>query len=298
MSGIMGRVITLSKQNSVNSVAANSSRLHSYSTLYPVTVETLRFYRVRVLDAYPHLKHAIFTRQGGVSRQAFGSLNLSTSVGDNPQAVQSNYHRACQAVGVSPEQTVSCHLVHGADVLTIDKAEQRQIAGRADGLITNRPNVYLFMRFGDCTPLLFFDPIENGVGLTHAGWRGTMQNAAGSTVNAMVEQFGCKPHNIIAVIGPAIGVCCYEVGPDVVAAAATAFPRPESLFSRQNGSTTPVHFDLWAANEQQLLAAGVKQIIHSNICTACRTDEFFSHRAEKGQTGRFGVIIGLERSTA
>jgi YfiH family protein len=166
--------------------------------------------------------------------------------------------------------------------------------GYADGLVTGEPNTPLFMRFGDCTPLIFFDPQRHAVGLTHAGWRGTMKNAAGATVQAMVENLGCIPQNIMAVIGPSIGPCCYEVGRDVVTAAEKAFNPSSGLFIRRNGRTGRAHFDMWAANQRQLTAAGVKQIIQSNLCTACRTDEFFSHRAEKGNTGRFGVIIGLK----
>jgi hypothetical protein len=242
------------------------------------------------------LLHAIFTRQGGASQKPFASLNLSQTVGDAPQAVQCNFERACQAVQIKPEQTVTCHLIHSADVLTIQPENHHHLPGKADGLITNHPEVYLFMRFGDCAPLLFFDPIHQVVGLTHAGWRGTMQNAAGATVHQMQAQFGCQPENMIAVIGPAIGPCCYEVGPEVIEAAARAFPDPNGLLRaagyQQNGHA---YFDLWEANRRQLISSGLKQIVSTNLCTACRTDQFFSHRAEQGRTGRFGVIIGLRK---
>jgi polyphenol oxidase len=95
------------------------------------------------------------------------------------------------------------------------------------------------------------------------------------------------------LIGPAIGPCCYEVGPEVMAAARQSFNEIDALFTQRNNQTGQAHFDLWEANRQQLAAAGVRQIILSGLCTACRTDEFFSHRAERGRTGRFGVIIGL-----
>jgi YfiH family protein len=265
----------------------------TFDGVYRVIVQNLSLYRVHAFDDYPHLNHAIFTRKGGVSRAPFHSLNLSTAVGDRPQAVSSNIQQACRAVNTTPKQTVSCHLIHGADVLTINKANQRQVVGQADGLITGDPDIYLFMRFGDCVPLIFYDPVQNAVGLTHAGWRGTMQNAAGATIRAMVDQMGCRPKNIIAVIGPAIGPCCYEVGPEVIGAATATFTDSDSLFTSRNGNKEQANFDLWEANRRQLAAAGVKQIIQSGICTACQTDDFFSHRAENGRTGRFGVIIGL-----
>lgn len=260
----------------------------------PVKVQNLLAYRIAAFEAYPHLRHAIFTRQGGYSQAPFASLNLGLSVGDNPEAVQKNYEQVCGALDISPAQTVSCHLIHSADVLAVDPANRRRVMGQADGLITATAGIYLSMRFGDCTPLIFFDPVRGAVGLTHAGWRGTMQNAAGATVRAMVEQLGCRAGDMIAVIGPAIGPCCYEVGPEVMDAAATAFSDSASLFVRRNGRMDRAYFNMWEANRRQLAAAGVQQIIQSGLCTACRTDQFFSHRAEKGRTGRFGVIIGLQ----
>jgi len=267
-------------------------------TVYPVTFNNHFFYRVQHFEAYPQLKHAIFGRHGGVSRPPFRSLNLSSSVGDDPQAVQKNVRTACQTVNIAPAQTVSCHLVHGAEVLNVTPSNRQPVMGQADGLITGHPGIFLFMRFGDCVPLIFFDPVQNAIGLTHAGWRGTLQNAAGATISAMTARLGCRPQNIVAVIGPAIGPCCYEVGPEVIDSAARSIDNAGSLFTRHNGNPGHAHFDLWEANRQQLVAAGVGQVISTKLCTACRTGEFFSHRAERGRTGRFGVIIGLTGAAA
>ncbi len=115
---------------------------------------------------------------------------------------------------------------------------------------------------------------------------------AGAMVQAMV-QLGCRPRDIIAAIGPTIGPCCYEVGQEVIEAAGAALGNTAGLFVRRNGRLDHAHFDLWETNRRHLAAAGVEQIIQSKLCTACRTDDFFSHRAEQGRTGRFGVIIGL-----
>jgi YfiH family protein len=265
--------------------------------VYQLTLQNLLLYRVSAFDAYPILTQAIFSRRGGCSQAPFDTLNLGSSVGDDPQAVKKNYEQACRVVNITPEQTVSCHLVHSADVLTINATNRQPLSSKADGLITATPEIYLAMRFGDCAPLIFFDPVREAVGLSHAGWRGTMQNIAGATVRAMVEQLDCRAKDIIAVIGPAIGPCCYEVGPEVMDAAATEFSESASLFIRRNGKPDHAHFDLWEANRRQLAAAGVTQIIQSGLCTACRTDHFFSHRAERGRTGRFGVIIGLRGVT-
>ncbi len=250
----------------------------TYGNVYPVNIQNLFYYRIRAFDTYPHLNHAIFTRKGGVSQPPYSSLNLSISVGDNLQAVQHNVKNVCQAINTITDQTVSCHLVHGADILTINKANQQQVMGQADGLITDNPNIFLFMRFGDCAPLVFFDPVRNAVGLSHAGWRGTAKNVAGATVKAMVTQLGCRPQDIFVVIGPAIGPCCYEVGQDVISAMTDSFANADTLFTHRNGNGHQAYFNLWEANRRQLAAVGVERIIQSELCTACRTDEFFSHR--------------------
>ena len=262
--------------------------------LYRVQGHKIPFFRTPAFEGDANLVHGIFGRQGGVSPPPFDSLNLSQAVGDTPQAVHENFARACAVLGILPEQTAACHLYHSAEIVTVTRQNQQRVMGWADGLITAEPNIFLAMRFGDCTPLLFFDPVRQAVGLTHAGWRGTMKNAAGATVSAMTKRLGCRPKDIITVIGPAIGPCCYEVGPDVVQAAGESFADVTGLF-RENGRPGYAHFDMWAANRRQLAASDVTQIVETRMCTACHTDLFFSHRAEKGKTGRFGVIIGLRR---
>ncbi len=149
------------------------------------------------------------------------------------------------------------------------------------------------LRFADCVPLLLYDPVAKAVGLAHAGWRGTMENITSSTIEAMKTNFGSRPADIKVVIGPSIGPCCYEVGQDVREAANKAFSKPAPFFSVLNGKMS---FDIWQANAHQAYQAGVKQVVISQVCTACRTNAFFSHRAENGRTGRFGVFLGLPLS--
>ncbi len=235
--------------------------------------------------------HGIFTRHGGYSRPPWHTLNFGHLVGDDPAAVDENFRRACAALNTDPARVASPFQVHGNRVwhVTADNISFRQ--ERADGMITREPGILLHMRFADCTPLLFFDPVAGAVGLGHAGWRGTMQNVAGAVVQAMADTFGSRPADIRLVIGPAIGPCCYQVGEDVLHAAHQSFADPESLFDRANGD---MKFNLWEANRRQAEAVGVGEIIVSGICTACHTDDFFSHRAERGKTGRFGAFIGLK----
>jgi hypothetical protein len=263
---------------------------------YVVPWQNLRLYRIKALAAYSTLTHAIFSRAGGVSRAPYHSLNLSISTGDDPLAVDKNCQLVGQALAIDLRHTLTCGLVHGAEVITVTEANQKPYLGPADGLVTALAGRYLFMRFADCTPLLFHDPVKGAVGLSHAGWRGTLKNMAGATVTAMQTQLGCCPENLTVVIGPAIGPCCYEVGPEVIQPVEATFTDSTPLLLRRNGQSNRAYFDLWAANQQQLVAAGVKNIITTSLCTACHTDKFFSHRAEKGRTGRFGVVIGLKEA--
>jgi hypothetical protein len=250
----------------------------------------LPVYRLDQLDECPGLVHAIFTRQGGVSRAPFATLNLGHTVGDDPAAVETNHHRVFQALNVQPDQVVTCHLTHSTDVIVVTGRNGGGLSGKGDALVTAHVGVYLSMRFADCLPLLLRDPVRGAVGLAHAGWRGTVRNVAGAVVQTMVDHLGCRAQNITAVIGPGIGPCCYRVGSEVIQAVEAAFDDGEPLLSRRSGHQA--YFDLWQANRRQLLAAGVGRVLVMGICTACHPQHFFSHRAEHGRTGRFGVVIG------
>ena len=163
---------------------------------------------------------------------------------------------------------------------------------QADIILTNRPEVTLYMRFADCVPLLFHDPAKQVIGLAHAGWVGTMKGAGRAAVEAMQARYGCKPENILAAIGPSIGVDHYEVGADVITKARESFGADaERLIESRDGHT---YLDLWTANFVQLQKAGVEHIEVAGLCTACHLEDWFSHRAEKGKTGRFGALMALQ----
>lgn len=257
---------------------------------------SLPVYRFEWLNKDKSLVHAVFTRAGGVSHPPYASLNLGHTVGDDPIAVQINHDRVCQALGIARSRVVACHLTHSADVLVVQATDGGRVVGRGDAMVTADAGVYLSMRFADCAPILLHDPVRRAVGLAHAGWRGTVKNVAGAVVRTMVNDLGCSPDNLIAVVGPAIGPCCYQVGQDVIQAVEAVLPSQSvsgdsgPLFGRRNGGHA--YFDLWEANRQQLKAAGAGTVLVARLCTACRTDRFFSHRAERGKTGRFGVVIG------
>ncbi len=261
----------------------------SLTPLYRLTgYKALRTYQFSSLS---ETTHAIFARPGGVSPLPWAGLNFGSTVGDAPENVSANFALACAALGIEPEQTASVRQVHGKEVAVARAGDGgAQFLGDADAMISVERGVYLTMRFADCVPLLFFDPVLRAVGTAHAGWRGTMQNVLGSVVSAMQQAFGSRAADIRVVIGPSIGPCCYQVGEGIFEAAKNAFRDPSPFFARQKNG---LYFDLWQANLRQAQEAGVTRIVSSQLCTACNTRHFFSHRAEKGKTGRFATFIGL-----
>jgi hypothetical protein len=148
------------------------------------------------------------------------------------------------------------------------------------------------MRFGDCVPILLYDPVKRVVGIAHAGWLGTVNGIVTETITAMHNYYRCRAANIKAAIGPSIAQEHYEVGAEVVQMVDQSFGnRAEELLLRDGEKAK---FDLWRANEILLEDSGVKQIETAGLCTACNLDDWFSHRGEQGKTGRFGVLMALK----
>lgn len=258
---------------------------------------TLPLLRFPSLAAYPGLVHAVSTRQGGVSTGGYASLNLSTSTGDSRENVDANYRRLAEAMDLPRERFTTTWQVHGTHVVRATAQTVGGMLDKADGIISDTPGLPLTQRYADCTPLLVYDPRRHAVGLGHAGWRGTVDGMAMALVQAMVAEFSSDPADLMAVIGPAIGPCCYEVGPDVVDEVRRTFPVAETLLSQPaNGSAASAgpHFDLWAANRWQLEQAGVGQIEVASICTRCQRETYFSHRGDGPVTGRFGAVVMLK----
>jgi len=237
--------------------------------------------------------HGVFTRLGGVSAAPWNSLNVGGTVGDDPDAVRENSRRTLAALGLDDHPACTVWQVHSADtVVAYGPVPNRRWLARADGLITDRRGLALTMRFADCTPILLYDPVHGAIGLAHAGWRGTVLGAGVSALAALVTAFGTRPADVQAGIGPSIGPDRYQVGEEVVASVVEAFGTTDGLIRRAADGSA--YLDLWAANALALQRAGVRQIEVAGLCTAAHTDEFFSHRAEKGRTGRFGAVIALD----
>jgi polyphenol oxidase len=250
----------------------------------------IRYFQFDLFDR--GLTQAVFTRQGGVSAPPWTGLNLGGTVGDDPECVRRNRQLALEAIGRDPTTVFDVWQVHGTEVVIAVTPRMPAVPHQhADAILTDKPSITLLMRFADCVPVLLHDPGRGVAGIAHAGWMGTVLGTVRMAVDAMKMHFGCRPADIRAGIGPSIGPDHYEIGADVAAQVRSAFGSDASrLLELRDGAT---YFDLWSANRLHLERAGVEQIEVAGLCTACHTDDWFSHRAEKGRTGRFGAAIAL-----
>jgi YfiH family protein len=248
---------------------------------------SLELFHFDNLSTIPGVVHAVSTRAGGVSQGRCESLNVSYSVGDATENVDENLRRIAQSVGSRRQDLFAAYQVHGRSVTVVEPASE--LRPKCDVLVTRSPEKTLMLRYADCTPVLLADPRRRAVAAVHAGWRGSAVRAAGAAVEVLRDRLGSQAGDIMAGIGPAIGPCCYAVGQDVV----DAFADRPGLFSEMDGQR---HLDLWEANRQALVEAGVpsEQIEVAGICTQCQSERFFSHRANSGEpAGRFAAVIRL-----
>lgn len=257
--------------------------------MIPVRKNGLLYYQFETLAGQRGIDHAIFGRLGGVSKPPFASLNVGATVGDDPALVHENRRIVFAEMGVSPDEVVTCYQVHSAAVASVGALHGGQVLPATDGLMSAE-GVALFLRFADCVPIVLYDPVRHVAALVHAGWRGTAARIAAVGVARMAQEYGSRPGDILACIGPSIGPCCYRVGGDFVQAMTAQWPEAADYIARRDGA---LHADLWEMNRRQLLDAGVAHVEVAHICTACRRDEFFSHRGDGGRTGRFAALVRL-----
>jgi hypothetical protein len=257
------------------------------------TTDGLTTYHFKSFEKQP-VVHAVFTRLGGASQGPFATLNVGRSVGDDLATVAGNLVRIYGALGVGPEHVATAHQVHSNRVQPVGAEDGGQVVAKSDGLITNTPGLALLLRFADCQPILLYDPVHHALGLVHAGWRGVAQGMARRAVEAMQAAYGTRPADLKAGLGPAIGACCYRVGDEVASAMGYSLPDWQKAM-QPDPSGEGWRLDLSAANAQQLVAAGVRarSIERAGLCTSCHSDEFFSHRAHNGTTGRFAAAAYL-----
>jgi purine-nucleoside/S-methyl-5'-thioadenosine phosphorylase / adenosine deaminase len=273
----------------------------------------------------PWLWHGFSTRRGGVSRaycaeDAAGELNLGFTADDSREAVNRNRSLLVQAITGNPATPlVTARQFHSSALHIATAADaKRERPWRADGLLTSEPGLLIGIQTADCIPVLVADRKRRVVGAFHAGWRGTVRRIVETGIGRMRLEFGCRPEDLVAAIGPGVGACCYAVGEEVLSAFESQFLYARELF-REVYSTDAVrnkypmlfltqcapghspigpglHLDLVEANRRQLLAAGVKPRSIQAIggCTSCQTELFYSHRASRGHAGRMMAAIGIK----
>ncbi len=241
---------------------------------------------------FQNIVHGIFSRKGGVSQSPWSSLNQGGTVGDLKEHVIENRRLAFEFLNRKVETLFDVWQVHSTTTICTNRhRESTEVHQKADAIFTNNPNVTLFMRFADCVPIMIYDPIQKVVGIIHAGWKGTVLNIVEEAIHQIGVTYGCKPINLIAAIGPSIGPDHYRVGEEVIEQVQQRFGSQYSeLICEGDGHN---YFDLWKANETLLNLCGVKLIERADLCTACDLEHWYSHRAEKGVTGRFGALIAL-----
>ncbi len=241
---------------------------------------------------WPWLRHGFSTRQGGYSRDYFASLNMRELPAENPAYPAKNRLLFREALGLQEGALVYGEQVHGNEVAAIDKVVSSPLEG-IDGLVTDRKGITLMAFFADCVPLFILAPKVPAVGLVHAGWRGSLLSIAVEAVNKITEIWDLSPADILVGIGPSIGACCYEVDSKIKNIFCNLNDKYQEAFSFVN----PNHYllDLQLINVIQLREHGIKNenIFTNNFCTSCNSQLFYSHRRDKGLTGRMAGLISL-----
>ncbi|MDD2850269.1 MAG: peptidoglycan editing factor PgeF [Desulfuromonadaceae bacterium] len=235
------------------------------------------------------------TRHEGVSRPPYNSLNLGMNTQDQQANVEGNRSLLARAFGVNQEALVTPRQVHGSDILVIDEANEDYshfLTVEGDAVITNQPHVIIGVCVADCVPILLCDPEKKVIAVVHAGWKGTAAGLAAKAVAGMKSEFGCTPAGIQAAIGPCIQKCCYEVDEPVK----KAFLLGGRTWDACTELKAPGKWqlDLTVANRELLLQAGVPgdAIQVSGQCVCCHSEQFFSYRRDKDESGRqMGFIM-------
>jgi YfiH family protein len=251
------------------------------------------------LSQHKGIRHFVSTRTGGFSNSPYDSLNLALHVGDDPDKVLKNRKRLAQEIGIPLDQFTIARQIHSGTVTIISEpmkgrgsTNQEDAVEATDAMVTDVPGICVIILVADCVPMLFFDPARNVIGAAHAGWRGTLQFIALHTVRAMEKDFGCSPQDILVGMGPSIGSCCYQVGPEVTAQVKAVLSSHQK-YIRHESKDGKGYLDLQKANRDQLVEAGIrrKNIETANQCTSHNAHIFFSYRHQHGETGRFGAGI-------
>lgn len=242
------------------------------------------------------VKHGFSTRLGGVSTGYCATMNISTTRGDDPGAIEENRRRIASAIGVRAEDFTYTYQTHTTNVAVVKKNDRGRQFMETDGLVTDVPGVCLVTFYADCVPLFFVDPVHRAIGLSHSGWKGTVHKMGKVTVERMRDEFGTDPAQVTAAIGPSICQECYEVSEDVAEQFRENFSEDlwgELFYRKENGK---YQLDLWRANQEVLMEAGIpkEQIAVTNVCTHCNPDILFSHRSTGAKRGNLCAFLALK----
>ena len=253
----------------------------------------LRYFTLASFDEQG-IPHGFFTRHGGVSPAPWTSLNVATSVGDSREHVIENRNRILSVFGKQYDAVFDTWQIHSDIVYHSEKPRLvDEPHKKGDAVMTSNPDVALMMVFADCVPVLFYDTKKQVIAIAHAGWQGTVKHIVCRTVEKMNKEYGSEAGDIIAGIGPSIGVDHYEIGESTAKIVEESFPNDkERVLKIINGKP---HFDMWQANAALLEKYSLKSIEIAGLCTACDLDNWYSHRAENGKTGRFAAVIVLKK---
>ena len=249
----------------------------------------------------PGIRHGFSTRCGGVSSGELSSLNLrGAKHGDTAENVQENYRRFCAAIGVDVRNVVLSQQEHKDNVRLVTREDAGKGLWRErdyreiDGLITNVPGMVLCVFSADCNVILLHDPVHHAIGACHAGWRGTALGIAAKTVGAMEANYGTRPQDLRAAIGPAIGPCCFETDDDVPEAMRLSLGQDAETYMSRQGDKW--HLDLKGLNALWLKRAGVENTDICADCTMCHPELYWSHRLLGERRGVQAAMISLEET--
>lgn len=250
-----------------------------------------------LLEKTEFVTHGFTTRMGGVSEGYCSTMNISTTRGDAPEAIEENRKRLARALGVKVEDFTYTHQTHTTNVAVVREEDRGKRFMETDGMVTNVPGICLVTFYADCVPLYFVDPVHRAIGLSHSGWRGTVGRMGQVTLEKMKEVYGTRPEDVYAAIGPSICQDCYEVSGDVIEEFQKSFSEsvcPQLFYEKENGK---YQLNLWRANQLVLTEAGVaeQKIAVTNLCTHCNPEILFSHRSTGVKRGNLSALLAIKR---
>lgn len=284
----MKNIVILNKEN------RNSTRINFK--------DNVPYISYKALDDIKWLKNGFSTRLGGVSEGVLSTMNLGFGRNDLPENVVKNHEIIANAIGFNPENIVASKQTHTTNVKIVSKKDcgkgiyRERDYDDVDGMITNEKGIVLATYFADCVPLYMVDTKNKAIGLSHSGWRGTVEKIGKVTLDLMKETYGTNPKDVIACIGPSICRDCYEVSEDVATEFEAAFKGREKdiLINKGNGK---YQLDLWACNYIIFKECGVyEENIHMpDICTCHNMEMMFSHRATQGRRGNLAAFLSIDK---